>query len=348
MKRYQLRPPSGGEGDLDLILEETERPSPGPGEVLVRVRATSLNYRDLLMRKGQSASSAGDEGKVPLSDGAGDIAAVGEGVDRVAVGDRVVGCFFSHWVEGRFSMDYHQGALGGSADGMLAEYVVLPEEGVARFPDSLSYEEAACFPCAGLTAWYALVERGGLKLGDKVLLLGTGGVSIFALQLAEAFAAEVWITSSSDEKLERARRMGAAHTINYRTDEDWDKTVWKETGKAGVDHVVEVGGPGTIGKSMACVAAGGHLALIGVLTGFEPPSASLFPLVARNVRLNGIYVGHRTALENCFRFVDEKGIHPVVDRVFGFEEAPAAYEALAAGGHFGKIVISMEPQDDRQ
>ena len=207
MRQYQLHP---GESDgLELRLEEVNPPTPGPHEVLINVRATSLNYRDLLMRRGQSASSAKPGGTVPLSDGAGEVIAVGAEVSRVAVGDRVAGCFFSHWIDGRFHMRYHDAALGGSASGMLSEQVVLPEEGVVKLPDYLSFAEAACFPCAGLTAWYALVERGELASGDKVLLLGTGGVSVFALKLAKAVGAEVWITSSSDAKLERARALGA-------------------------------------------------------------------------------------------------------------------------------------------
>lgn len=338
MRQYQLHPADSG---LAPELKEVEAPQPGPGEVLVNVKAVSLNYRDLLMCQGQSASSAKAGGTVPASDGAGEVIAVGEGVTRVAVGDSVMGCFFSHWVDGRFDLRYHEAALGGSANGMLSEMVVLPEEGVAKVPDGLSDEEAACFPCAGLTAWYALLERGDLQAGDRVLLLGTGGVSIFGLQIAKAKGAEVWITSSSDAKLERARALGADHTINYRTTPDWEKTIWEATEKRGMDHVVEVGGAGTLPKSMAAVAAGGHIALIGVLTGFDPPEATLFPLIARNVRLNGIYVGHRTALERLLAFVEESSMQPVIDRVFPFEDAPSAYDYLNSAKHFGKVVIAV-------
>ena len=339
MRQYQLHSGSG-EG-LELHLSEVDDPAPGASEVVVRVRATSLNYRDLLMRRGQSASSAQPGGTVPLSDGAGVVIAVGSNVSRVAVGDRVAGCFFSHWIDGRFHMRYHDAALGGSAQGMLSEQVVLPEEGIVKLPDYLSFAEAACFPCAGLTAWYALVERGELAAGDKVLLLGTGGVSIFALTLAKAMDAEVWITSSSDAKLERARALGADHTINYKASPEWEKVVWEQTDQQGVDHVVEVGGAGTLGKSMAAVGAGGHIALIGVLTGFNPPDTTLFPLVARNVRLNGIYVGHRSAFERLLAAAETQQLRPEIDKTFAFEEAAAAYDYLDSGRHFGKVVVEV-------
>ncbi|NCF86584.1 MAG: zinc-binding dehydrogenase [Verrucomicrobiaceae bacterium] len=339
MRQYQLhsRP---GEG-LDLLLKDVDEPTPLPNEVVIRVRATSLNYRDLLMRSGQSASSAKPGGTVPLSDGAGEVISVGEDVSRVAVGDRVAGCFFSHWIDGRFNMRYHDTALGGSAQGMLSEQVVLPEVGVVKLPDYLSFAEAACFPCAGLTAWYALVERGELTAGDKVLMLGTGGVSIFALKLAKAMGAEAWITSSSDSKLGRARVIGADHTINYKTSPEWEKLVWEQTSQNGVDHVVEVGGAGTLGTSMAAVGAGGHIALIGVLTGFNPPDTTLFPLVARNVRLNGIYVGHRSAFERLLAAAETHQLCPEIDKTFAFEDAAAAYDYLASGGHFGKVVVDV-------
>ena len=339
VKQYQLHPGSAG---LDLVMAEVPEPEIGPHEVLIKVHAVSLNYRDLLMREGKSASSAKAGHTVPCSDGAGDVVAVGAEVTRVKVGDRVAGCFFSEWVDGRFDMRYHQAALGGSANGMLSEQVVLPEQGVVTLPEYLSYEEAACFPCAALTAWYALVDRGGLEKHDSVLLLGTGGVSIFGLQIAAAKGADnIIITSSSDEKLERAKALGANHGINYKTTEAWEKEVWALTQERGVDHVVEVGGPGTLGKSMGSVSAGGHIAMIGVLTGFDAQEDSLFPLVAKNVRLNGIYVGHRTAFEQLLAFAKEVELRPVIDRTFAFEEASAAFDHLASGAHFGKIVVQV-------
>ncbi len=340
MRQFQLHSSTTGDG-LEPVLSQASEPGISANDVLIRVRAASLNYRDLLMRQGQSASSAKSGGTVPLSDGAGEIVRIGENVTRFQTGDRVAGCFFSHWIDGRFHMRYHQAALGGSADGMLTEYIALPEEGVVPIPDSLTFEEAACLPCAGVTAWYALVERGELSEGDTVLLLGTGGVSTFALQIAAAKGARVLIISSSDAKLARAKELGASETINYRSTPEWDEAVWSLTDKQGADHVVEVGGPQTLGKSMNAVAAGGHIALIGVLTGRQAPEVSLFPLIARNVRLNGIYVGHRRAFERFLEFVDETRLKPQIDRVFPFEKAPAAYDYLASGAHFGKVVVRL-------
>lgn len=327
--------------ELSLTMETVPEPQPWPGEVRVRVRACSLNYRDLLMRRGQSASGTA-AGVVPVSDGAGEIDAVGEGVTDWKPGDRVMGGFFRDWIDGSFDLGYHQAARGGSCDGMLAESVVGPGESFIATPDHLTDAEAACLPCAGLTAWHALFERGNLGAGQTVLALGTGGVSVFALQLATAAGARVIVTSSSGEKLDRARELGAWETIPYREIKDWDGRVWELTGKRGVDHVVEVGGPGTLGRSMNAVAAGGHIALIGVLTGFAPPDASLFPLVTRNVDLHGIYVGSRAMFSRMNAFLAEKKIHPVIDRAFPFEAAAEAYDWLQTGGHFGKVVIQAD------
>lgn len=341
MKRYLLEP--AGEGEpLGLALQETDTPDPGPGEVLVRMQACSLNYRDLLVRSGQSASG-GDGGIVPLSDGAGEVAALGEGVDGMELGDRVVLTFFRDWKEGPFEMRYHKAARGGSCDGVLSEMIAVPAGSVIRFPDHLSFAEAACLPCAGLTAWQALFERGRpLTEGGSLLCLGTGGVSTFALQFAAAVGGEVIVTSSSDEKLERALSLGARHGINYRTHSDWDREVFALTEKRGVDQVIEVGGPGTLEKSMNSVAAGGTISLIGVLTGFDPSPASLFPLVARAVDLNGIYVGSRGMFARMNRFIAEHGMRPVTDdRRFGFGEVREAYDYLESGGHFGKVVIDV-------
>lgn len=334
--QYELHPAETG---LQLEKRSAESRDPGPGEIQVRMAAVSLNYRDLLMREGKSASSAKAGGTVPCSDGAGEVIAIGSDVDRVAVGDRVMGCFFTDWIDGRFDMAYHQGARGGSADGMLSEQVTVSAKSVVKVPDYLTMKEAACFPCAGLTAWSALVERGQLQAGDSVLALGTGGVSIFALQLASAMGAKTVVTSSSDAKLAKAKELGAAHGINYKSTPDWEKAAWEWSDKRGVDHVIEVGGPGTLGKSMGAIAAGGNLALIGVLTGFEAPDQSLFPLVAKNVQLNGIYVGHRSAFERLMAFAEKVELHPIIDRVFDFDDATAAYDYLASGAHFGKVVI---------
>lgn len=257
------------------------------------------------------------------------------------VGDRVAGCFFPTWLSGRFDLSCHKNDLGGTLDGMLAEEVILPATGIVPIPEHLSYEEAACLPCAGVTAWAALVTRGQLKSGETVLTLGTGGVSVFALQIATALGARVIATSSSNDKLQRARELGAVETINYREHVDWDKQVWHLTGQRGVDHVVEVGGPGTLGRSMQAVAASGHIALIGVLTGFGPPTESLFPLLARNVTLNGIYVGSREDFLAFNRFLTDHQVRPVIDSVYAFDQADAAFQHLESGGHFGKIVIRV-------
>lgn len=331
---WQLQP----EGPAYRLAQTTRpRPTPGPGQVLVRVRAVSLNYRDLINLRKTAGREVG--GRIPTSDGAGEIVAVGPDVAAWKPGDRVAGCFFQTWIGGPFELRHHHADLGGTVDGLLAEHALLSADGIVRVPDFLSFREAATLPCAGVTAWAALVDRGNLQAGQTVLALGTGGVSIFALQIATALGAKVIVTSSSDEKLQRARELGAWQTVNYRTTPDWDKEVWKLTGKRGVDHVVEVGGPGTLEKSMQSVAAGGQIALIGVLTGFGPPTASLFPLLARNVRLDGIYVGSREHFEAFNRFLIEKQVHPVIDRVFPFDDAVAAYDHLASGQHFGKVVI---------
>ena len=243
-------------------------PTPAPGQILIRVHAASLNYRDLMIALGHYGGTP-PSNLVPLSDGAGEVVGVGEGVSRVQVGDRVAGIFFQTWLDGGIRAAYHASALGGAVNGMLAEYVALSEDGVVPLPEWLSYEEGASLPCAAVTAWNGLVEQGHLTAGETVLLLGTGGVSMFALQIAKAHGARVILTSSSDEKLARAKTLGADETVNYKTTPDWDKAVWGLTGKRGVDHVVEVGGPGTLAKSLQAARHGGKIAQIGVLSDVE-------------------------------------------------------------------------------
>lgn len=335
MKQWQLQDGQNG-GFSRLKLIETEKPQAQHGEVVIRVHAASLNYRDLLFANGTAPA---DHGRVPLSDGAGEIVELGQGVNGWKIGDRVCGTFFRDWTGGRFDLKYHDAALGGSCDGMLAEYVVLPAHALVEIPTDYSYAQAATLPCAGLTAWYSLVTRGEMIPGDTVLLEGTGGVSIWGLQIARTSGARVVITSSSDVKLLRAISLGADVTINYKTHPEWEKEVWRITDKRGADHILDVGGPDTLGKAVNCVAAGGHIAQIGVLTGFGAPDASLFPLAARNARLSGIYVGSRAAFEEFVRFLNVTKIQPVIDRTFSFEDASAAYEHLAGGSHFGKVVI---------
>lgn len=336
MRAYTYQP----SGDA-YALQLSDRPvaEPGPGQVRVSVRAVSLNYRDLIALRNKAGRKVA--GIVPCSDGSGVISAVGPGVTGWQVGERVAGCFFQTWEAGRFDMVHHKNDLGGSLDGMLAEEVVLRAGGVVRVPDGYSFEEAACLPCAGLTAWNALFDRGGLQPSDIVLSLGTGGVSVWAIQLAAAHGCRVIVTSSSDDKLAQAKAVGAADGINYRTISQWAKEVLRLTGGRGADHVVEVGGPDTLGQSLAACAPGGKVHLIGVLSGFGPPADSLFPAVARNLTLNGIYVGHRAAFEGLVRFLEAKRIKPVIDRMFPFGEADAAFRHLESGNHFGKVVVQV-------
>ncbi len=333
MKQWQLR---AGADISPLQQREIEAPKPQFGEVAIRVRAASLNYRDLIL-----AGNPKIENVVPLSDGAGEIIAIGEGVSEWKVGDRVCVNFFRDWQSGRFQNRYHDAALGGSVDGMLSEIVTFPAHSLVEIPAHFSFEDAATLPCAALTAWCGL-QRGQFTPGDSVLLQGTGGVSIWGLQIVVAAGGSAIITSSSDEKLERAREMGANFGINYKTAPDWDKEVWRITAKRGVDHVLEVGGPETLGKSLSSVASGGHIAQIGVLTGFAAPDVSLFPLVSKNATMSGIYVGDVESFAAFVRFLNATKIQPVIDKTFAFENALDAYAYLKSGAHFGKIVISIQ------
>ncbi|MGD9892286.1 MAG: NAD(P)-dependent alcohol dehydrogenase [Dehalococcoidia bacterium] len=330
MKAYRLTPGGGVDG---LQLVDLPDPAPGLGEVLVRVRATSLNYRDLLIAR-RTAHAV-----IPLSDGAGDVVATGAEVERVAVGDRVAGCFFLNWIDGEVRPEYIAAALGGgTVDGMLAELVALPADAVVRLPDAMTYDEAATLPCAALTAWNAMFVQARLHPGQSMLLLGTGGVSITALQLARLAGVRSIITSSSDEKLERARALGADATINYRTVPDWDRAVLDATDGRGVDLVLEVGGAATFPKSMAATRVGGDVVLIGALAheGADPGTA---PMVGRNIRATRIYVGSRVMFEDMLRALALREVHPVIDRTFAFEAAADAYRLLESQTHFGKIVI---------
>lgn len=322
----------------NLRIVELPELSPGPGQAIVRVRACSLNYRDLVVLKGGYGRSVKPP-LTPLSDGAGEVTAVGPGVKRVKPGDRVCGIFMQRWLAGNPDDDNAASALGGAIDGMLAEQVCLDADGLAHFPLHLSFEEAATLPCAGVTAWNALVRSGRLRAGQSVLVLGTGGVSVFALQFGKLAGARVIATSSSDEKLARVRQLGADEAINYRTTPDWDKAVRALTGGTGVDHVVEVGGAGTLPLSIRAVARGGHIALIGVLAGqgeIDPR-----PLFLKSARLQGIYVGSREMFEEMNRAIALARLRPVVDRVFGFEEIAEAMQYMETGAHFGKICIRL-------
>ncbi|QSQ16915.1 zinc-dependent alcohol dehydrogenase family protein [Myxococcus landrumensis] len=336
MKAYEIR---GKFGLENLVACERPDPTPGPFQVRVRVKATSLNSRDLMMVEGRYNPSL----KLPLipnSDGAGVVDEVGPGVTRVKPGDRVMGTFSQAWVAGEPSRAVHQNALGGPLDGALADTMVLREEGVVATPDYLTDEEAATLPCAAVTAWSALVTHGALKAGDVVLLQGTGGVSIFALQIAKLMGARIIITSSRDEKLERARALGAHDVINYVTTPDWEKVARGLTKNVGVDHVVEVGGAGTFEKSLRAVRPGGTVSVIGVLSG-GAATAPLTPILMQNLRVQGVVVGHRESFEALVRAFTQHSVRPVVDRVFPFEEAVAAFHHLKSGAHFGKVVVRV-------
>jgi NADPH:quinone reductase-like Zn-dependent oxidoreductase len=335
-KQYQLR--KTGDAPPVLTLAEAPVRQPGEHEVLVRVKAVSLNRRDMYMRLGRYPGTM-PPNLVPLSDGAGEVVAVGAKTTRFKKGDRVAAIFFQKWIDGDPKPEFMATALGGAIDGMLSQYVTLSENGLVSIPKHLSYEEAATLPCAGVTAWNALVTRGHTKPGEFVLLQGTGGVSIIGLQLATAMGAKGVITSSSDEKLARARALGAVATINYKTTPDWDKAVIEASG-GGVQQVLEVGGKQTLGKALASIAPGGHVALIGGLTEFggEIPAGAL---MGRNATVSGIYVGSRADFEALNAFLEKHRFKPAIDKVFEFEDAPAAYEYMDSGSLFGKVVIRL-------
>ncbi|MBD2309659.1 NAD(P)-dependent alcohol dehydrogenase [Chroococcidiopsis sp. FACHB-1243] len=337
MKAYEIQNDKPGLDALTLV----ERPQPQPRnrQVLIKMKAVSLNYRDLLVAKGAYGAKS-FKPIVPLSDGAGEVVAVGEGVTRVRVGDRVAGIFMQTFISGELTAEKANSALGGAIDGVLAEYVVFDEQGVVKIPAHLSYEEAATLPCAAVTAWNAMIVEGQLKAGDTVLLQGTGGVSLFGLQFAKMMGARVILTSSSDDKLDRAIQLGADVGINYKTTSDWDEKVEKLTDGRGVDLVVEVGGSGTLSKSLRAVRYGGKVAMIGVLTGFTG-DVSTSSILFKHIRVQGIYVGSRDLFEDMNRSIDLHQMKPIIDRVFPFHEARAALAYLESGAHFGKVCISL-------
>jgi NADPH:quinone reductase-like Zn-dependent oxidoreductase len=330
-REYRLEP--GGDRHT-LALREVQRPQPRAGEVLVRVRAVSLNHRDLYVLE-----RSGTLGQVPISDGAGDVVAVGPGVSEFAVGDRVAGTFFADWTGGGRTREAMATARGGGVDGMLAEFVVSRENGLVTVPEYLSYEEAATLPCAAVTAWRALFTDGELEAGETVLLEGTGGVSIFGLQLAAAAGARPIITSSSDAKLEKARALGAVGTVNYRTNPDWQIEVRALTDDQGVDHVLDVVGGETLNRAIEALAYDGHVAVIGGLSG----QSTALPVrsLPDGSSVTAIFVGSRDDFEAMNAFMTEHEIHPVIDRVFAFEDAAAAYDYMDSGAHMGKIVIAL-------
>jgi NADPH:quinone reductase-like Zn-dependent oxidoreductase len=337
MRAYLL--PKGGAG-IDA-LATVDRPTPKPlyRQMLLKVAACSLNFRDLGIVRGTYRMPV-RENLIPLSDGAGEVVEVGAGVTRVKAGDKVAGCFFQRWPGGEMTPDAGTSALGGAIDGMLAEYVVLEEDGVVKIPEHLSLEEGATLPCAGVTAWNAIVQHAKLIAGQTVLLQGTGGVSIFGLQLAHAMGVTVIITSSSDEKLARAKALGAAFGINYKTTPEWDKAAVAFNGGRGVDHVLEVGGANTLTRSFGAIRNGGKVSMIGGLSG---GATELNPglIFSKRANVQGIYVGSTEMFTAMNAAIAANKIKPAIDRVFGFDEVKAAYQHMAAGAHFGKIVIKV-------
>lgn len=336
MKVYRL----DSFGDLDALrLREEADPEPQRGEVLVRVRAVSLNFRDIAIVRGRYPRKA-VPGLIPVSDAAGEVVAVGEGVEAFSVGDRVMGAFHPRWFGGEMPSTIARDSYGAESDGWLCELKAVSQEAVIRLPDTLSCEEAATLPCAGLTAWKALTGPVPIRAGHTVLIQGSGGVSTFALQLARAVGATVIATTSSAAKAEQLRALGASEVVNYVEDVEWGKTVRRLTGGRGVDRVVEVGGPGTIGQSLRAVALGGEIASIGFLS-TENPGIDFFQLKMSGANFRNITVGDRAALIELSRAVAATGLKPIIDRVFDFADARDAFAHLDSGTHLGKVVIRM-------
>jgi len=322
----------------NLTLTQRPKPEPGSGQVLLQMKAASLNFRDLLVPKRGYGALTGTLPLIPISDGVGEVIATGEGVRRVVVGDRVCPIMIQSWISGPPTMKRVSSTLGGPLDGVMAEYMVLNVDCVVQAPEHLSNEEAATLPCAALTAWSAVVTDGQIKAGDRVLVQGTGGVSLFALQFAKLHGAHVIVTSSSDEKLQRAINLGADEGINYLSTPEWGKEAKRIADPDGVDLIIEVGGQKTLQQSLYAIRAGGTISLIGVLSGLNI-DVSLGPIVTRKVRLQGITVGSRDGMEAMIRAISQHAIKPVIDRIFAFEELREALDYLERSGHFGKICI---------
>ena len=335
IRQYQFQPVSAS---YQLALREVPRPTVGPGKVLVRVKAASLNPRDLNQLSRRYGADNSLAGGIPLSDGAGEVIAVGDDVTRFRTGQRVAGIFFERWIDGPPSEDALASDRGGNAGGMLSEVIVTHEDALVEIPEHLSFEEAATLPCAAVTAWVGLFKRGRLQPGQFVLLEGTGGVSVFGLILSAAAGARPIITSSSDAKLDRMEQLGAFGTANYRRNSDWQNEVRQLTGGHGVDQVLDVGGRDTLPKALEVLAYGGHIALIGGLTGYgsDLPTNALMWI---NATASGVYVGSREDFETMNAFISENEIRPLIDRVFEFENAQDAFDLMRSGGFVGKIVI---------
>jgi NADPH:quinone reductase-like Zn-dependent oxidoreductase len=323
----------------NLALEPLTLPSSGPNEVLVDLHAASLNYRDLMVVLGQYNPNMALP-RIPGSDASGIVTAIGENVTRFKVGDHVTSLFFQDWLDGPILPTTGKSALGGPIDGVFSTAHLFPESGLIHAPSGYTHAEAATLPCAALTAWNALVENGRVHAGQTVLILGTGGVSLFALQIAKAHGARVILTSSSDEKLTRARDLGADETINYRTTPDWEVAVHNLTHNRGVDHIVEVGGAGTLPRSFKAVTPGGRIYVIGVLTG-KAATVDPTPILAKSIHVDGIYVGSRAMHARMVAAIEANNIHPIIDRTFPLTQAREALAHMQSGSHFGKIVLNL-------
>lgn len=337
MKTYHIEKFGSADG---MVLRSHDDPTPGPDEVVVRMRANSLNYRDLMVVQGRYRS-APKPGLIPLSDGVGEVSAIGPRVTRVKVGDRVAGIFHQRWLGGRLTPDCMGSDLGGSIDGLLTEQAVLNQEGVVLLPAHLSFEEAATLPCAGVTAWAALTEHAQVTAGDTVVTLGSGGVSVIALQLAKLLGARVIATTSSADKAKRLKALGADEVIDYVATPEWDQEVVRLTGGRGANHVIEVGGPGTLARSLKALGVGGYVVLIGTVSGIgQLLDPTLFR--GKGITMRSVSVGSRQSFEAMNRAIDLHRLRPVVDRVFPFAEAKEAYRFLADRKHFGKVVIGQD------
>ena len=328
-------------GSIDGIkMRETEQPKPGPHEVLVRIRASSLNHRDLAIAKNYYGGRTFGPGLIPVSDGAGEIVEVGGAVEGFAVGERVMGQFRQNWQGGRMPVRAQATDLGGGVNGVLCDYAVFNEESIVKFGDDLSYEQASTLPCAAITAWHALIAGTSCGPQETVLVQGTGGVSVFALQFAKMFGARVIATSSSDAKLKWLREHGADAVVNYKTHDDWDAEVTKLTDGRGVDRVVEVGGAGTLARSMRSATFGGRVIIIGVLTG--PAEVNPMDIFLKRLTVQAISTGSREMFEDMVRAIRNAGMKPVIDKVFPFEKALDAYRYLESAAHVGKVVITHD------
>ncbi|MBC3541001.1 NAD(P)-dependent alcohol dehydrogenase [Rufibacter sediminis] len=339
MKAYRLHAPKGWE---NLKKEECQEPSVTGNQIKINIKAVSLNFRDTAVTRGGFAYPGEKLPMIPFSDGAGVITEVGPDVRKFKVGDRVSPNFFPDWHGGNFSAQKVFRSLGGSTDGVLAEYVVFSEDSVAKVPDFFSFEEAASFPCAGVTAWHSLVTKGGIKAGETVLVQGTGGVSVFGLQIAKLFGAKVIITSSSNEKLEEAKALGADYLINYKETPDWGKKALELTNGAGVDYILEVGGKDTLPQSLEALKPGGSIYIIGAVGGGAPGQANeLFLSPLNMVNLQGIYVGSVDMLEEIFTAFAPNQVKPAIGKTFEFDQVHQALEFMSNGAHFGKIVVTI-------